>query len=109
MKKRILCLLLVGILMNSKLYSQYKTDELWISLDNLQLSQQSNGLYTSNIPALNTAMTRYQTKALQQVFPYSKVDRLKKLYKLKFSGESNGFESELKRIPEVKEVVAEAE
>lgn len=105
MKKRILCLLLVGILMNSKLYSQYKTDELWISLDNLQLSQQSNGLYTSNIPALNTAMTRYQTKALQQVFPYSKVDRLKKLYKLKFTGESNGFESELKRIPEVKEVI----
>jgi subtilisin family serine protease len=105
MKKLIPYLLLLGILINNKLYSQYKTDEIWISSDDIRITLQSGGVSTSNIPALNTAMTKYKTNLFQKVFPYSKVDQLKKLYQLKFTGDQTKLMEELKLIPEIKEII----
>jgi len=110
MRKLAFYLLFVGILLDSKLYSQcsdcaYKSDEIWISVENEQGFQLAKGSFKTNDPQLNDVFIKYETQQLEQVFPYSRIDRLKKLYKIKFKGNRDELISELQNNKGIKRII----
>lgn len=109
MRKVLLCSI-ICTLINASLFSQcsdcnYKSDEIWVSIENDQNFQKKNGLIITNDLKLDSVFFKYGTQKLEQVFPYSKIDRLKKLYKVKFNGKRDEFISELQKNKAVKRII----
>lgn len=104
-KKLIPYLLFLGILTSNKIYSQYKNDELWIRIPNLTITQSVAPSVTTNNAQLNQALSTYQAQRIEKVFPYSKLDQLKKLYKIKFLGNKANFMTALQQIPTMENVI----
>lgn len=110
MRKLVLCLLFIGILIQSKIYSQcndcaYKPDEIWISVENEHGFQQAKGSLKTNDPKIDAVFSKYETQRLEQVFPYSKIDRLQKLFKIKFKGNRDDLVSELQNIKGINRII----
>lgn len=90
MRKVLLCSV-ICILINASLFCQcsdcnYKSDEIWLSVENNQNFQIKNGLVTTIDLKLDSIFSKYGTQKLEQVFPYSKIDRLKNSTKSNSTG-----------------------
>lgn len=108
MKIIILCFI-IYILNNISLFGQcndckYKSDEIWISVENHLNIQKKDGTISTNDEKLDHLFVKYRVQKIEQVFPYSKIDRLKKLYKVKFDGTRDDFILELQKNEVVKKV-----
>ncbi len=109
MRKIFLCSIICALI-NSTAFSQcddcdYKSDEIWISIENDQNFQKMNGLITTNDLKLDSIFSKHGIQKLEQVFPYSKLERLKKLYKVKFTGKRDDFITELQKNKTVKRII----
>lgn len=109
MRKVLLCFA-ICILINASLFCQcsdcnYKSDEIWFSVENNKSFQIKNGLATTIDLKLDSIFSKFGTQTLEQVFPYSRIDKLKKLYKVKFKGERDEFISELQKHNAIKKVI----
>ena len=109
MKKLIFFCILV-IFMSSKLYAQckdctYKSDEIWFSVDNDTGFLQNTGLLKANDKLIDDAMVKFEANQFEQVFPASKIERLKKIYKVKFKGNRDSFINELQKSNRITRVI----
>lgn len=107
--KKLLLFLFIYMSFNFSVFSQcnecnYKSDEIWISIENNQKFVRKNGLMIVNDTKLDSVLRKYGTHEIKQVFPYSKIDRLKKLYKIKFQGERDNFILELQKNKSIKRI-----
>lgn len=102
------CILVIFI--NSKIYAQckdcgYKSDEIWLSIDNDIGFQQNKGLLKANDKIIDDAMIKFEANQFEQVFPASKIERLKKIYKVKFNGNRDSFIDELQNSKSITRVI----
>lgn len=110
MRKPTFYLIFIEFLLVSKLYSQcsdcaYKADEIWISVENEQDFQLAKGSFKTIDSQLNNVFIKYETQLLEQVFPYSRIDRLKKLYKIKFKGNRDELINELQNNKDITRII----
>jgi len=109
MRKILLCFF-ISIFIKISLFCQcidcsYKSDEVWISVEEDHNFQKKNGLTVSNDKQLDSVFSKFEVHKFEQVFPYSKIDRLKKLYKIKFNGNRDDFITELQKNKAVKRII----
>lgn len=108
--KTLLFSFMINTLFIVSLFSQcsdceYKSNEIWISVANELKIEQKNSLIILNDKKIDSILVKYETEALEQVFPYSKIESLKKLYKIRFNGKRDELVMALQKINTITKII----
>ncbi|HBZ65775.1 MAG TPA: hypothetical protein DEO70_02985 [Bacteroidales bacterium] len=77
---------------------------LWLTIENDSEFSEYNGMLTTNDVVLDSVLPLYGTYQFQKVFPYTHNEVLKKLYKVKYSGNQDNFIAALKQCPIIQKI-----
>lgn len=107
--KSLIFFCIIASFLSGKLHAQcndceFKSDEIWFSLDNDIGFLQNKGLVKTSDNLIDEAMIKFEATQFEQVFPASKIERLKKIFKVKFKGNRDSFINELQKSKRITRV-----
>ena len=80
---------------------------VWLVIEDDSIAPIKNGHFATHDEKFNKILKEYKCKKYTQVFPYSKIDHLQKVYKVIFDGKSDDFLKEIKKnkIKKIKKTI----
>jgi subtilisin family serine protease len=78
--------------------SKYKDGEIWVILNSEAINKTQDHMISIKDPKIQSILNTYSADDLKMVFPYSRSENLKNVYKIKFKGKTSNLVAELDSI-----------